>query len=254
MEMLSLHVFGPTKIAPIQKNTITTVLMVTRSQIDPQQRDEESTTAFDAEKNLTATAPHHRPNMVSQKSSIHSRMMTHIAGGRANAAISDCFFVMVTGQLLSFNAGYINGACLSGWLMKNGRQQAVASLTGAYTESALLLVDGNVTDFGFQVCMILSFTFGAFLSGLLTPKATPYRIEPTYGPTFCLGGLILLGSSHLAALHSNSTRWTWTKAMAKLRHEQYLQAQEHFYRRPSERLWGLVAGSNHGDSGKSKDL
>ena len=209
---------GLRKYSPVAPSRITiTVMMGSRSQMYPQQRDEESTTVIDkrddgsdlsvaVESNLaTATPPHHRPAMVPQKSSIHSRMMTHFTGGRANASISECLFVVITGQLLAFNAGYINGACLSGWLMKNGRKQAVASLTGAYTGSALLLVDGNVTDFGFQVCMILSFTFGAFLSGLLTPKATPYRIEPTYGPTFCLGGLILLGSSLLAAFHSNST-------------------------------------------------
>ena len=149
-----------------------------------------------------------RPEMVPQKSGLHTRMKKHMFGDRANssdALLSECLFVLLVGLLLAFNAGYINGACLSGWLMKNGRRQSVSAFTGAYTWSALALADSNGNEFGFQVCMILSFIFGAFLSGLLTPRATPYRIEPTYGPTFCLGGLVLLAASLLAALQGGST-------------------------------------------------
>jgi Protein of unknown function (DUF1275)/EF-hand domain pair len=49
----------------------------------------------------------------------------------------------------------------------------------------------------------LSFVFGGCLSGLLTPDPTPYRIEPTYGPTFLLGAGFLVASSILAAVEGN---------------------------------------------------
>jgi uncharacterized membrane protein YoaK (UPF0700 family) len=109
-------------------------------------------------------------------------------------------FVVIVGILLSFNGGYVNGSCLSGLLTASGKQQSVAGFTGAYTKSALFLAESRVEDFGFQICMILSFMFGAMVTGIITPRATPFRIEPTYGPTFLLGGILLTASSILAAL------------------------------------------------------
>lgn len=133
-----------------------------------------------------------------QNSTIESRMMKNMLGGQA-ASLSECIMVVIAGQLLAFNSGFSNGACLSGFLLQSGRRQSVAAFTGAYTGSALLLADGHTASFGFQACMILSFMFGACLSGLITPKAVQYRIEPTYGPTFFIGGIFLLTASILAA-------------------------------------------------------
>lgn len=135
-------------------------------------------------------------------SSIQSRMMKNMLGGQATS-LTECIMVVVAGQLLAFNSGFTNGACLSGFLVKSGRRQAVAAFTGAYTGSALLLADGHTSKFGFQVCMILSFMLGACLAGLFTPKAVQYRIEPTYGPTFFVGGIFLLTASILAAVDHN---------------------------------------------------
>ena len=41
---------------------------------------------------------------------------------------------------------------------------------------------------------------GAFLAGIITPRAAQYRIEPTYGPTFFIGGIVLVTASILAAV------------------------------------------------------
>jgi uncharacterized membrane protein YoaK (UPF0700 family) len=114
-------------------------------------------------------------------------------------------FVMVAGVLLAFNAGYVNGSCLSGFLTDDGDKQSVAGFTGAYTQSALALAGGNFKVFGTQVCMILSMIFGACISGLMNPNASPYRIEPSYGPTFMIGGIFLLIASLLAAFETNET-------------------------------------------------
>ena len=48
--------------------------------------------------------------------------------------------------------------------------------------------------------MTLSYIVGVFISGLFTPRAKSYRIEPTYGPTFLVGGIFLLLASILAAM------------------------------------------------------
>lgn len=108
-------------------------------------------------------------------------------------------FVLMAGVLLSFNSGYVNGSCLSGLLTIHGVTHSVAGFTGAYTKSALALAEGDAEYFGFEVSMILSFIFGACISGMMTPDATPYRIEPTYGPTFMIGAVLLAIASVLAA-------------------------------------------------------
>ena len=108
--------------------------------------------------------------------------------------------VIAAGGLLAFNSGYVNGACLSGLLTITGETQSVAGFTGAYTNSALALASGDAAFFGFQVSMILSFILGSCISGILTPDAKPYQIEPSYGPTFLVGGVFLTIASVLAAL------------------------------------------------------
>lgn len=109
-------------------------------------------------------------------------------------------FVLTVGVVLSFNAGYVNGACLSGLLTPNGVQQSVAGFTSAYTIAALGLADGNIDVFGRQSCMILSFILGSCISGAMTPNARPHRLEPNYGSTFLIGGTFLIVASVLAAV------------------------------------------------------
>ena len=129
------------------------------------------------------------------KSTVRSRMMKNMSVGEQAASLSECIMVIVAGQLLAFNSGFTNGACLSGFLLPSERRQAVSAFTGAYTNSALFLADGDVDAFGFQICMILTFMLGACIAGLLTPQAVQYRIEPTYGPTFLIGAAVLFIAS-----------------------------------------------------------
>lgn len=112
-------------------------------------------------------------------------------------------FVLLTGVFMAFNSGYVNGSCLSGFLAPSERTQATSSFTIIISQSALALADGEFDRFSFLGGMTLSFMFGACLSGILTPDPTPYRIEPTYGPTFLLGAAFLVASSVLAALERN---------------------------------------------------
>ena len=97
------------------------------------------------------------------------------------------------------------------------------------------------------------------IQDVIHDSKTGFLVEPGNADAFAERLLSLHNSKELRTTmarnaRTEAERWTWAKAMAKLRHEQYLQAQENFGQRPSERLWRLVAGSNHGDHGKSKDL
>ena len=110
-------------------------------------------------------------------------------------------FVFCAGLGLALNSGYINGACLSGLLTESGSRQSVSGFTGTYTASALALSEGDTDLFGFQVCMILSFVAGAAVAGMGTPTPKAWRIAPSFGPTFLLGGCLLV-----VALHSGRHR------------------------------------------------
>ena len=121
-----------------------------------------------------------------------------IMGGTANR--KELTFVISAGILLAFNSGYINGSCLSGLLTPHHVTRSVAGFTGSYTNSALELAENGASqEFAIGIGMIFSFLVGSIVAGLLTPNATAYRIEPTYGPTFLLGGVALLVASILAA-------------------------------------------------------
>lgn len=132
-------------------------------------------------------------------SSHRTRMKKHMLGTEAD--LHECIFIVIAGQLLALNAGYLNGVCLSGLI--NGRSQGVTAFTGAYSNSALALAQGNIDAFGLQICMILCFCFGNFIVGVITPSVKPYRIEPAYGPTFMLGGIFLIAASVLAAVQGD---------------------------------------------------
>ena len=52
-------------------------------------------------------------------------------------------FVLLTGIFMAFNNGYVNGSCLSGFLVPSGRKQAASSMTIIMSQSALALADGE---------------------------------------------------------------------------------------------------------------
>ena len=75
--------------------------------------------------------------------------------------IKEYYVVTLGGMLLSFNAGYVNGCCLSGGLASDATKQSVAGFTGAYTTAALEAGGGGTGKDGlFQLYMILSFIAG----------------------------------------------------------------------------------------------
>ena len=85
-------------------------------------------------------------------------------------------FVLCSGIFMSFNSGFVNGNCLSGFAVPSGRGENTSNFTGIASNCALSLAGGDYGQFGFLACMVLSFVFGSCLSGVLTPEPVPYRI------------------------------------------------------------------------------
>jgi uncharacterized membrane protein YoaK (UPF0700 family) len=112
--------------------------------------------------------------------------------------------VIIVGGLLALNSGIVNGTCLSGFLTLTGEQQSVSGLTSAYTVSALALAGNDLDVYRREILIILSYILGSFISGFISPNATPYQMEPLYGPTFMIGALFLFAASILAAFEQNA--------------------------------------------------
>lgn len=115
-------------------------------------------------------------------------------------------YAICVGVLLSFNAGYVNGSCLTGLIGNTGRKVNAASNTGTITLAALALASGDVPEFGFLASNTLSYLLGSWIAGILTPNPRAFRIEPSYGPTFLLGAACLTLSSTLSAVEGNE-KW-----------------------------------------------
>ena len=102
-------------------------------------------------------------------------------------------FVIICGLCLTFNAGYINGCCLSG-VLTEGVGVGVAAHTGAWSNAGLQLGAGNLFACSQHLKMIASFAFGALLSGFMNPYPSPNKLRPEYGPSFLLGSLLMTTS------------------------------------------------------------
>lgn len=117
------------------------------------------------------------------------------------SSLSEAYFVLAVGLLLSLNSGYINGLCLSGLLTKEGSFKQSVAVTGSYIKSSLALADGMYDDFVFALSLILAFAGGATVSSLMNPCSIPHRLDPSYGPTFLLGALFLIAAAVAANIN-----------------------------------------------------
>ena len=144
-----------------------------------------------------------RTSMHNSISTYSDRAFTNLFGDR-HQNTKESAYVIIAGGLLALNSGVVNGTCLSGFLTPNSEQQSVAGFTSMYTGSALALAGGDLSLYRKQTFIILSYMLGSFISGFISPNATPYQVEPLYGPTFMIGALFLFGASLLAALEQDA--------------------------------------------------
>jgi uncharacterized membrane protein YoaK (UPF0700 family) len=77
-------------------------------------------------------------------------------------------------------------------------RQMIAGFAGSYTNTAISLVGHDWETYRYHLYMILSYMGGAFISAMISPHAKSWVIEPRYGPTFMVGGTMLLGACLLA--------------------------------------------------------
>lgn len=120
-------------------------------------------------------------------------------------------FILCLAMILSFNSGFSNGICLSGFITPDSAtwdRQSTSGFTGAYTTSALALVDTdqeilvtpNIQYFGRQICMILSFIAGSAISAILNPRPAPWRLAPMYAITFFIGAIFMCIAAVLSSV------------------------------------------------------
>lgn len=120
--------------------------------------------------------------------------------------LTEVKYVIVAACLIALNSGFVNGVSMSGLLDKDQlstvqndpKSQMVAGFAGAYTELAIKLVEGDWDAYTYYLYLIFSYAIGAFIAAIISPRAISYVIEPGYGPTFLIGGTMLLAASLLA--------------------------------------------------------
>ena len=105
---------------------------------------------------------------------------------------------VVLGLILALNSGFINGCCLSGAISADGAKQAVAAVTASWTNSALGMASGNMSQFGFLSKIIGAFIGGSAIAGFLNPKPTLFQVStPAYALPLAIGGGLLVVASQL---------------------------------------------------------
>lgn len=95
--------------------------------------------------------------------------------------------------LLSLNSGVLNGVFLSGIL---GKVQACGPVTDSWTKNALCLATGDMGKAAFIAQVLVSFSLGAFIVGLINPKQGLYDLTSRKKP-LALAGLAMAASATL---------------------------------------------------------
>mmetsp|Transcript_7827 Transcript_7827/g.19176 ORF Transcript_7827/g.19176 Transcript_7827/m.19176 type:complete len:361 (-) Transcript_7827:168-1250(-) len=128
-------------------------------------------------------------------------------------------FTIFAAILIAINNGFVNGVTMSGFLSINAATDLnpgnamVSGVAGYVTNTATFLVSGeNWFKYRYNLMMFISYMFGAFITAILSPKAKPYAIDPMFGPSFMIGGTMLLGSSILS-YNASPTRWIYYLAI-----------------------------------------
>jgi uncharacterized membrane protein YoaK (UPF0700 family) len=178
----------------------------------PNGRTAAAAAAASASASITATPnrPKYRPSPVEFLSTLRSKIFDQ---SPTVAKLREHSFVLLAGLLLSFNAGYVNGCCLSG-MLQGGQGVGVSAVTGAYTQAGLALGSGNFMKCISNLQIILCFMGGSALSGIIQPHPVPNRVSQGYGPTFLLGSVLLGVSATLANTRPEGRAFLYFAALA----------------------------------------
>lgn len=125
----------------------------------------------------------------------------------------EALYVLIGAVIIALNTGFINGVCMSPYFLVDGSlsaigvidkdTQGVSGTGGSFTQAARFLADSDEENRWAQLSyfsfLILSYIFGSFIVGIITPRAHKHILEPTYGPTFFIAALFLLAASLFAS-------------------------------------------------------
>lgn len=131
----------------------------------------------------------------------------------AKQAPLEFLFITFLGAMLSGAAGFVNGVTLQG--MTGTSSFTTSHMTGTSTVSAESLGRGAFEDFGVRLCLVISFSFGAFLVGAYTGSPSKsYQIGPEYGPLLFILSVILSVACVCAYVDPDSYEYYYLASMA----------------------------------------
>jgi len=133
-----------------------------------------------------------------------TRLFRSSGGGSAVVTAIDTRHAVILGLLLALNSGYMNGLTLAG--MFGNRNQAVAAMTGSYTNSAIALASSKLDAFWFNVRLLFFYVGGAAIAGALNPNPVPFRIQSGAGPALLLAGSFVGWASRISS-DSSAPDW-----------------------------------------------
>lgn len=121
------------------------------------------------------------------------------------------FMMILFGSvILAFNAGYVNGCTYQSMM---GKGKPVAHITGTTTKAGVYAATGLLDDMIVNFCIILSFCFGAGISGGILSSST-FSLGLEYGPLLIIGSVLFFISSMLLCYAPNAYLGFYFAAMA----------------------------------------
>jgi len=139
----------------------------------------------------------------------------------------EAWYVLAGSVIIALNTGFINGVTMSPFFLSmsdsdvstdtkiNPSTQGVSGTGGSFTKSARYLVANDWPNYSYITLLIFAYIGGAFLVGIIIPKAHKHILEPKYGPIFFVAAIFLLCSS-LFATNDLPSRFIFYFATAAL--------------------------------------
>jgi len=121
------------------------------------------------------------------------------------------FMMILFGSvILAFNAGYVNGCTYQSMA---GKGKPVSHVTGTTTKAGLFAADHEYNDMLVNLAIIISFCFGAGISGGFLSSST-FSLGLEYGPLLVIGSILFFISSMLLYFAPSSFLGFYAAAMA----------------------------------------
>lgn len=118
--------------------------------------------------------------------------------------------ILIGSIILAFNAGFVNGCT---YQSLSGKGKPVSHVTGTTTKAGMFAADHEYNDMLVNLAIIISFCFGAGISGGFLSSST-FSLGLEYGPLLVIGSILFFISSMLLYFAPNSYLGFYAAAMA----------------------------------------